>query len=367
MALKGSIKDFSLSEIFQLITMGKKTGALVVKGVEQTGTVYFQKGGIYAAFTQWKTLPLEERIERSLKLKREDLKKFLKESQAAGKKLGEYLIEKKVTTEENLKKILAEHLADALFDIFTWKEGDFYFEPGKVHEESDWGIFVDVATLMEITEARLDEWRKIKEKIPTLTACYRISLKPAEEGKEITLKPLEWKALYYLNGENSVTEIADLLNLSEFEACRVLYRLVAEGMVEEVGKKEIKRPKGEALGEEEKEALVEEEAKEPKEEVVKPAEEEGEKTEEVVEELTEKITSQLMGEKKGEVQVEVEKEEEVPEEELEKMLQELTSLTEEKEEAPKEDTQSSQAPRISLDKNVSRDVVMKVIKGIKRL
>jgi hypothetical protein len=361
MALKGSIKDFSLNEIFQLITMGKKTGALVVKGAEQTGTIYFQEGGIYAAFTQWKTVPLHERVQRNLKLRKEDFEKFLKDSQASSKKLGEYLIEKKVTTAENLKKILAEHLADTLFDIFTWKEGDFYFEPGKVHDESDWGIFVDVPTLMEITEARLDEWRKIKEKIPTLSTCYKISLKPAEEGKEITLKPLEWKALYYLNGENSVTEIADLLNLSEFEACRVLYRLVAEGMVEEAGKKEITKLREEALEEERREVPAEEGVEEAKEERAE------EKTDEVVEELTEKITSQLMGEKKEEVEVEVEKKEEVPEEELEEMLQELTSLTETEGEVQKEGGESSEAPRISLDKNVSRDVVMKVIRGIKRL
>jgi hypothetical protein len=424
MALKGNLKDFNLSEIFQLITMGKKTGALVLAGDEASGTIYFNEGSIYAAFTHWKAEPIEVRIQKASGLKESDLQKLKAEAEKAGKKLGEYLIEKKVFSVDDLKALLAGYLADSLFDLFTWKEGDFYFESGKKQSQADLGITVDIPSLMKVAEKRLEEWRKIKEKIPSLDLYFCWSLKPAEGNKDIVLKPIEWRGLYYLNGQHDVRALADLMELSEFEVCRVLYRLVADGLVEKAEKPKggvvalkrveeekpreaevVKAPskKDEKKAEEEVKAkgkVEEKEAKKVKE--AKPAKTEDEirkKADEVVEEITARITQQLIGgvaKEKGQVEVEIEKKEEVSEEQLEEMLEELTALTEgageaveevpaKKEAARKESEVKEKAAekvgkkaaepsakpeepvRIKMDENISRELVLEIIKGIKRL
>lgn len=405
MALKGNLKDFNLTEIFQLISMGKKSGALVITAGEVSSTIYFRGGGIYAAYSGWKAAPFEERLSKVLKNSPDEIKKISQEAAKSGIKLGEYLIAKKMISQEDLKGLLSEHLADSLFDVFTWQEGDFFFEANKEDTEFDIGVMVDVSGLMSVTEKRLEEWRKVKEKIPSLDLVFVISLKPVEAGKDIVLKPLEWKALYFLDGQNDVRSLSEKMGLSEFETCRVLYRLVAESLVEPTSKKkaevitlkqpvpaEEEKPEEKAV-KAEKAGKVEEKPKPPVKERISTGvtdEEIKKKADQVVEEITARITEQLLGsfevpgtESKPEIEVEVEKKEEVPEEELEEMLEELTALTEgeepaeeiqreavgeeEKKKPKKEEVKKEESKKITLDENISREIVLQVIKSIRRL
>ena len=42
--MEGNLKDFDLSDILQLIQMGKKTGALEVSSDSDIGNIYFKIG-----------------------------------------------------------------------------------------------------------------------------------------------------------------------------------------------------------------------------------------------------------------------------------------------------------------------------------
>ena len=46
MALKGTLKDFSLADIFQLIGIQKKTGILSLKSGQETATVSFNASSV---------------------------------------------------------------------------------------------------------------------------------------------------------------------------------------------------------------------------------------------------------------------------------------------------------------------------------
>ena len=58
MALEGTIKDFGLPDIFQLIGLQRKTGLLTLKHDQDQVTVYFENGRYDP------TLPLAFRIAR---------------------------------------------------------------------------------------------------------------------------------------------------------------------------------------------------------------------------------------------------------------------------------------------------------------
>jgi hypothetical protein len=44
MALEGTIKEFGLADIFQLIGLQKKTGILFLKGIDNTINIHFEDG-----------------------------------------------------------------------------------------------------------------------------------------------------------------------------------------------------------------------------------------------------------------------------------------------------------------------------------
>ena len=49
MALQGTLKDFSLADIFQLIGIQRKTGVLTLKSAQETATVAFVEGQVVGA------------------------------------------------------------------------------------------------------------------------------------------------------------------------------------------------------------------------------------------------------------------------------------------------------------------------------
>src|ERR1043166_9921589 len=49
MALEGTLRDFSLADIFQLIGLQRKTGVLTLRGKDDTVTVTFLDGKVVAA------------------------------------------------------------------------------------------------------------------------------------------------------------------------------------------------------------------------------------------------------------------------------------------------------------------------------
>jgi len=63
MALEGTLKDFSLTEIFQLLSYQQKSGVLTIKTNEEEIRVTFLKGAITSADSD--TSPLDQRRSKS--------------------------------------------------------------------------------------------------------------------------------------------------------------------------------------------------------------------------------------------------------------------------------------------------------------
>ena len=70
MALRGNLRDFSLPDVFQLVTFSRKTGVLRIKrqdGAE--GSVWFREGDVFFAQSNWHHEPLGERLVRAQRLR----------------------------------------------------------------------------------------------------------------------------------------------------------------------------------------------------------------------------------------------------------------------------------------------------------
>ena len=83
MPLKGSLRDFSLPDLFQLLHFGKKNGTLNIINDEAKGYVCFRNGNVFFATHNWKRLTLgqrlveagmvsEEQIEEALDLQKQE-------------------------------------------------------------------------------------------------------------------------------------------------------------------------------------------------------------------------------------------------------------------------------------------------------
>jgi len=257
MALRGNLKDFSLPDVFQLVTFSKKTGVLrITRSDDAEGSVWFRDGDVFFAQSNWHGEPLGQRLVQANRITPSALQKALETRRAepeGGRRLGTILVDEGYITEKVLEAFVQEQIQDTIFDLMRWDEGDFDFEvlPGVVDE--DIGLSVSIENIVMEGSRRLEEWTRIKKKIPSMDIVFKMATAPGEGTFEISLKPIEWNLLLLVDGTRTVSELAAETNRTDFEVARIMYGLFSAGLLEVAEDDEVERLRAERA---EREAIV---------------------------------------------------------------------------------------------------------------
>jgi hypothetical protein len=174
MAFQGSLAELHLPDIIQLISVSGKTGVFHLADGSLKGQIYLHEGKIVHAV-------LED-----------------------------------VTGEE------------AVYALAIWSQGDFKFEPGIATEERT--ITKSNTNLLMEAARRLDEWRVLSKKIPSTEMIPEFVVQDTREG-QINLNTSEWLILSKIDGSRTIKTIAQSANLSVFDVAKILYGLVATGLI----------------------------------------------------------------------------------------------------------------------------------------
>lgn len=231
--LKGSLEHFALADIFRLLSWAKKTGKIEVARSVGQGKVFFRDGEVYYAESSLSREPLGQKLIRSGMLTEANLRRALEQNTRSGEMIGQILLSNGWVTEHQLQTALKQQIEDSVFDMLSSKEGTFAFSPGVV-ADIDVEISVSVENLIMEASRRLDEMELIRRKIPSLDTVLRMSSKPPEGAAEINITAEEWRMLVLVDGERSITEIAQAVGKDSFGTLRALYGLVNSGLVEVV-------------------------------------------------------------------------------------------------------------------------------------
>jgi hypothetical protein len=239
-ALEGTLKDFSLADMFRLLGSGKKTGSLHLERSGAEGRVCFRDGRVYYASSNWHRESLGRRLVRSGVISEKQLRQTLglqkiQKREKAGRRLGQILVEEGYLEAHVLDEFIQAQINDTLFDLFRWEEGQLRFEVGEACEEEDIGVSVAVESIIMESARRLEMWERIKERIPSLDTEFVMAAAPGDKSLEIHLKPREWMLLCYLHGGRSIRELVELTGYDDFETAKVLYGMYAAGLIEPVG------------------------------------------------------------------------------------------------------------------------------------
>jgi hypothetical protein len=174
MAFQGSLAELHLPDIIQLISVSGKTGVFHLTDGALKGQIYLHEGKIVHA-------QLED-----------------------------------ITGEE------------AVYALAIWSQGDFKFEPGigtdlRTISKSNTNLLMEAAR-------RLDEWRVLSKKIPSTETIPEFVVQENREG-QINLNTSEWLILSKIDGHRSIKAIAGAGGLSVFDVSKILYGLIATGLI----------------------------------------------------------------------------------------------------------------------------------------
>jgi hypothetical protein len=174
MAFQGSLAELHLPDIIQLISVSGKTGVFHLTNGALAGEIYLNDGKIVHA-------QLDE---------------------ASGE--------------------------EAVYALAMWSQGDFRFDPGVATELRT--ITKSNTNLLMEAARRLDEWRVLSKKIPSTDMVPEFVVQEHRDG-QINLNTSEWLILSKIDGHRSVKAIAAATRLTAFDAAKVLYGLIATGLI----------------------------------------------------------------------------------------------------------------------------------------
>src|ERR671914_170293 len=232
--LKGTLDDFTLPDIFRLMSLAKKTGALEVQRSAGSGKVYFRDGEVYFAESSLTRTPLGQKLVQSGVITETQLMKALDIHKEKGQRLGDVLVAENLVDQEHLLEAVRSQIEDAAFDLLRWERGEFAWEAGQ-GIEPEVPIMVSVENLIMEASRRLDELEVILRKIPSQDAVLGMAAAPPVGAVEINITPEEWRILVQVNGQRSVAEIGQSIGIDTLEAMKSLYGMVSTGLIEVVG------------------------------------------------------------------------------------------------------------------------------------
>ena len=90
-------------------------------------------------------------------------------------------------------------------------------------------LLINTNLLMEAAR-RLDEWRVLQKKVPSMELVPEFVIPEGREG-QINLNTSEWLILSKIDGRRSIKAIANASSHSTFEACKILYGLIATNLI----------------------------------------------------------------------------------------------------------------------------------------
>jgi hypothetical protein len=116
---------------------------------------------------------------------------------------------------------------NAVYEMAIWSEGDFSFIPGQ--DTDNVTIHLSNANLMMEAARRLDEWRVLSRKIPSLDLVPFFTSR--NQSDQVTLSPHEWILVTRIDDQHSIEEIAEALHWSAFDVSKLLFGMITSGLV----------------------------------------------------------------------------------------------------------------------------------------
>src|SRR4029450_6487796 len=175
MALEGTIKDFGLPDIFQLIGLQRKTGILTLNNDKETGRGAFENGMVVTGADDSKRV--EDRLGNVLvkqgKLSKDRLDDALQTQRQTLQRLGHILATNDFITGKDLKDALRVQVAQIVFKVFRWRDGNYSFAPAD-SVDYDRDNFVPMSADFILMEGirMVDEWPIIEKKIPAFDSVF---------------------------------------------------------------------------------------------------------------------------------------------------------------------------------------------------
>jgi hypothetical protein len=233
MTLKGNLRDFTVTQLFNLINIAQKTGTLIVDSTGEEVWVAFREGKLAFAQTGKENSNLALILYKTRKITASQYKVITQNaSNMSDKELGLLLINASYISQQEILNSLQTYFVNVVNRLFTWPEGIFRFESGLLPPEDKILVRIGLENIIIEGTRRLKEWEMLQDEIPSLEMALKFSDRPGANLRNVNLSVDEWRVVSYINPKNTIRQIAQATKKSDIEIRRIVYSLLQAGLVE---------------------------------------------------------------------------------------------------------------------------------------
>jgi hypothetical protein len=227
--IEGSLRNVPLTDVFQVVVTGQKSGILTAIQSSNRARIYFELGKIQYAHIA-PGVHLGEILVRKEFISAHEAQEILfrQSEENPGTPFGITAVALGLLSDKDLHKALAHQVHEVLLELLTWKKGQFSFEE-RSHAASQVPLehSLDAMSILMDAAQNLEEWREG-------SVAPENIFQRAGDPTKVEMPVSGWEVLSHIDGKRSARTIAAELDISERRVYRIMYELEQLGVLEEL-------------------------------------------------------------------------------------------------------------------------------------
>lgn len=230
MALKGKLRDFNTTQLLNLVSLAKKSGAMELDTDEDSAQLYFRQGKLIKAATKSHPGRLADILFEAGKLSQEQMEAITRHNHLTDKSLGIDLIKSRIVSQHDIVQSVKDYMLNVVYSLFSWADGDFTFQQNALPSGDDIAIPLNLDNVILEGSRRIQEHERLLEELPDLTVlALKVTDKPL---RDVKLTPDDWRVISHIHPRNTIANIAQANNMDEFQIRKIVYGMLQAGLIE---------------------------------------------------------------------------------------------------------------------------------------
>jgi hypothetical protein len=223
--LAGDCSTFALQDLIAFLGQARWTGILRLSAPGTERALTLKDGEVRSAASDSPADRIGELMVRMGFVTRQHLEQVL--SDAPPSRVGKAMVERGFLKAHDLYKCLHEQISEIFHGMMLTREGTFLLIDQELDEKAlVHNLSISMQGLLMDSIRKIDELAQFRKRIPH--GKLFVVRKKAADG---TLEPEEDQLLTSVDGSKTVIELGRAVKVSEFEATRIVYRLLEGGYV----------------------------------------------------------------------------------------------------------------------------------------
>lgn len=232
-ALKGNLKDVSLTRILIELNRNRATGTLAVTTPRFTKNIYVRDGSVIFASSTFEDDRLGEMLVKAGKISLEQYDKSVELLKTSKKRQGAILVDLGYITPKDLFWGVKYQVKEIIYSIFQLEDGAYEFNENAIPPDEVITLKISMNNLIYEGGSRIDNITRIRREMPEVKSIFTLNKDPAGIFKGINLSSLDRTILSLVDGKRSINQLIEESRVNSFDVMKTLYVLWSTGFIVE--------------------------------------------------------------------------------------------------------------------------------------